>query len=77
MLNKKKLHVFWITPESFLDVDMPVIEQLKSKFNIYWLIIGFNRTAKNMFTKTEFENFPKHNKIEYEKVTQKNRFKNL
>jgi len=76
MLNKKKLHVFWITPESFLDVDMPVIEQLKSKFNIYWLIIGFNRTAKNMFTKTEVENFAKQNKIEYEIVTQKYRFRN-
>lgn len=68
--------IFWITPEGFLDVDMPVLKQLTSEFDIYWLIIGFGSSSKHMFTETEVENYTKQNKIKCEIVAAKYRFRN-
>jgi glycosyltransferase involved in cell wall biosynthesis len=68
--------IFWITPEGFLDVDMPVIEQLNSKFDIFWLVIGFDKSAKNMFIKAEIEDFANRIRLEYTIVSTKYRFRN-
>jgi len=68
--------IFWITPEGFLDVDMLVLKRLTSKFDIYWLIIGFGVSSKHMFTETEVQDFAKQNRIKFGIVSQKYRFRN-
>jgi len=68
--------IFWITPESFLDVDMPVIELLNSKFDIFWLVIGFDKSTKHMFTKSDVENFADRIMLEYAIVSTRYRFRN-
>lgn len=68
--------VFWITPESFLDVDMPIIENLASRYDLYWLIIGFGNSSKKMYTKTEVELFAVNARIKYKIIAQKYRFRN-
>ena len=37
--------ISWITPDYFIDVDLPIIDHLSSKFNIKWSIIIHNNTS--------------------------------
>lgn len=40
-----KKRIVWITPDCFLDVDLPIIKELQSYYDIYWqIVIGFNNT---------------------------------
>ena len=34
-----KKRIVWITPECYLDVDLPIIAELTKKYIIYWQII--------------------------------------
>jgi glycosyltransferase involved in cell wall biosynthesis len=68
--------VYWITPECFLDVDMPVIEHLTGEFNIMWLIIGFDKSSRGMYTKTGIDHFATKNHVSYAIEPQEFRFSN-
>ena len=39
--------ISWITAESFLDVDLPVISKLKNSYKIFWQIIINNDSSKD------------------------------
>jgi glycosyltransferase involved in cell wall biosynthesis len=76
MLIKKKASIYWITPESFLDVDIPVIEQLVKEYKIFWHIIGFDRSYRGMYSLSEIDLVAKKNHINYIIHKQKFRFSN-
>ena len=47
--------ISWITPDYFIDVDLPIIDKLSTSFNINWLIIIHNNSS------IDYERFVKEN----------------
>lgn len=40
--------ISWITPECYLDVDLPIIAKLKDRYDIYWqIVLPYNSTIDN------------------------------
>lgn len=54
--------IAWITPDYFIDVDLPIIDRLNSNFNINWLIIIHN-SASIDYEKFILKNITSKNKI--------------
>jgi glycosyltransferase involved in cell wall biosynthesis len=74
--NNKKEIISWITPECFLDVDIPIIIGLNKLYKINWLIIGFDRSHRGMYTRLDIENIILENGIQGEILQQNYRFSN-
>lgn len=56
-MSKKR--VVYVSPESFSDVDFPVVKELKSKYNLTWIVLfnDLNISYKPKSSKTEIEDF--------------------
>lgn len=69
-----KYNITWVTTEYFIDVDLPILPCLSSKFNITWYIV----LSKN--SKIDYKNIVnnkcKNYPIQYEFIQLKNRAKN-
>lgn len=66
--------IYWITPECFLDVDMPILKELANEYSINWLVIGFGVNSRGMFKKKEIEFFAFQNNLLLEIQPQNYRF---
>lgn len=54
------MRVSWITPASFVDVDLPIIAELQKEISIYWQIIVFGRVNEDLqhFVESHINNSP-------------------
>jgi len=65
MARKK---ISWITPDCFIDVDLPIVVRLKESFDIYWQIIECNNTDGNVkYVNSQLPNTGNSIWIEYTK----------
>lgn len=44
----KKRKISWITPSNFVDVDLPIIEELQKEVDIYWQVVSFGIVSEDM-----------------------------
>lgn len=44
-MNKKRIS--WITPSCYVDVDLPIVNQLKKDYDIYWIVVLQPKTSEN------------------------------
>lgn len=61
--NKLKSKIAYISPDSFFDVDFPILKELNKGYNLVWHPII--PTKNSRYTKEEIELFCEKNKIEY------------
>lgn len=45
--NMTKKKITWITPTCFVDVDLPIIKELQSVYNIHWIVILHPKDGEN------------------------------
>ena len=45
---EKRMKISWITPSNFVDVDLPIIEELQKEADIYWQVVSFGEVSEDM-----------------------------
>ena len=63
----KRMKISWITPSSFVDVDLPIVAELQKEVDIYWQIVVFGRVKNDLRGLIESQLDSLH-KLKYEYV---------
>lgn len=42
------MKISWITPSNFVDVDLPIIEELQNSNTIYWQVVSFSKVSDDL-----------------------------
>jgi glycosyltransferase involved in cell wall biosynthesis len=68
--------ICWITPESFLDVDIPIIRGLTTDYEIIWYVYLHMNDQRRMFSEDDIVKFAQGCNIKYIIIYQKARLRN-